>query len=144
MVGGGVRSVYAQKYVLGAYFLTVHCLEERLLAGVVFAYREVSYLLFTPDLMFWVHFWLCCGCGRFLGFFLFVFRLEFFANFSLNFRVRFSNLFFVLIASDLPRVEHTALIGILNNLRIFLFSSDEFFECHHGVEIKSAHVSYLL
>ena len=113
MIRGRVRTIYSQEYILCSNFLPVHSLEERLLSRIMLTDWKICYFLLSPNLMLRIN--RTFGSFHFiLQFFLlifFVLGLVFFSNFGLNLGVRLCNLFLI-ISSNLSRINHTAWIRI--------------------------------
>ena len=131
MIRGRVRAIYSQKYILCSYFLPVHRLKKWLLSRIMLTDGKICYFLLCPYLMLRINRTFDSFNFIFLFLYLifFIFRLILFSNFSLNLGIRFCNLF-LLISSNLPRINHTTFIWILDNISFF-FPYNKFFECHH-------------
>jgi hypothetical protein len=90
-------------------------------------YGQVGHFFLTPNLMLGVNF-------RFGSRFCFLFgglRLILLAYLCFDFGIGTSHLLFLALVADLPRVKHTALVGIFDNIRVFL-AGNELFKGHHG------------
>lgn len=94
---------------------------------------QVCHLLLAPDLMFGVYFRL----GSRLWLFLYTLWLVFLTDLGLDLGIGTSYFLLFALAADLTRAKHTALIGVFDDIRVFL-ACYELLQGHHGSIVEHA------